>query len=101
MQYTEIAAEINVNAAALNFEVATLAQVFSENNYFGDHHGQFRHAHFGYLMSCMAQFDLMSKCWNGEGEPVGGTRLQGSSSATSMLPRLLSIASRSSCSGIR
>lgn len=75
MQYTDIANEINANAAALTFEVATLAKLFSETKFLGDNRN-FPHAHYGYLMACMAQLDLMSKCWNGEGEPEGGTRLQ-------------------------
>jgi hypothetical protein len=73
MQYTDIADKINANAAALNFEVATLAKLFSETQFLGDNRN-FPHAHFGYLMACMAQLDLMSKCEHGMVEPrVGQT----------------------------
>jgi hypothetical protein len=72
MQYTEIADEIDAKAAALYFEVATLAKLFSETQFLGDHRN-FPHAHFGYLMACMGQIDLMSKCEHGDGaEPQGG-----------------------------
>lgn len=70
MQYAEIADEISANAAALNFEVATLAKLFSETKFFGDNRN-FPHAHYGYLMACMGQIDLLSKCEYGKGEPPG------------------------------
>jgi hypothetical protein len=54
VQYIDIASEINANAAAVNFEVATLAQLFSTTEFLGDNR-HFPHAHFGYLMTCMAQ----------------------------------------------
>jgi hypothetical protein len=54
-----IAEEILAHAAALKFEVETLARCFAENRFFDDKNN-FRHAHFGYLMTCMAQVDVLS-----------------------------------------
>jgi hypothetical protein len=71
VKYTDIASEINANAAALNFEATTLAQLFSNTQFLGDNRN-FPHAHYGYLMACMGQIDLMSKCEYGKGEPPGG-----------------------------
>jgi hypothetical protein len=67
----EIASEIVANAKALDYEVATLAKCFKENRFFGDDRN-FPHAHYGYIMACMGQLDLMSKCEFGLGEPQGG-----------------------------
>ena len=71
VKYTGIADEILANASALEYEVNTLAQCFAETNFFGDTRN-FPHAHYGYLMACMGQIDLMSKCEFGPSEPKGG-----------------------------
>jgi hypothetical protein len=70
MKYTEIADELIANATALNDEVSSLAKLFSETAFLGDNRN-FPHAHFGYLMACMGQIDLMSKCEWGPKEPRG------------------------------
>jgi hypothetical protein len=68
----EIADEITNGVSALQFEVTTLAQRFVEvPRFFGDSRN-FPYAHYGYLMACMGQIDLMSRCWFGPGEPQGG-----------------------------
>ena len=68
MKYTEIADELIANATALNDEVFRLAKLFSETAFLGDNRN-FPHAHYGYLMACMGQIDLMSKCEWGPVEP--------------------------------
>jgi hypothetical protein len=69
VKYTDIADEITASATALHDEVTTFAQRFSETRFFGDTRN-FPHAHYGYLMACMAQIDLMSKCEWGPNEPA-------------------------------
>ncbi|WP_280301523.1 hypothetical protein [Nocardia abscessus] len=59
MKADGIAEEILAHSAALKFEVETLARCFAENRFFDDKNN-FRHAHFGYLMTCMAQVDVLS-----------------------------------------
>lgn len=71
MQCTEIVDEIMANATSLNDEANALAKLFSETKFLGDNRN-FPHAHYGYLIACMGQIDLMSKCEFGEGEPTGG-----------------------------
>ena len=66
MKYTEIPDELIANATALNDEVSSLAKLFSETAFLGDNRN-FPHAHYGYLMACMGQIDLMSKCEWGPG----------------------------------
>jgi hypothetical protein len=56
-----IATEITDSAAALEGEVTTLAKSFKESRFFGDNRN-FPHAHYGYIMACMGQIDLMSLC---------------------------------------
>jgi hypothetical protein len=70
VKYTVIASEITANAAGLHDEVITLAQLFSKTQFLGDNRN-FPHAHHGYLMACMGQIDLMSKCEFGPNEPPG------------------------------
>lgn len=71
VKYPDIAAEIAAGAEALNYEVKALADIFSGTQFLSDHRN-FPHAHYGYLMSCMAQIDLTSRCEYGIGEPEGG-----------------------------
>ena len=71
LNFNEIAREITANAAALHVEVTTLAQLFSTTQFLGDNRN-FPHAHYGYLMACMGQLDLMSKCEYGLNDPEGG-----------------------------
>lgn len=71
VDFHEIASEISGTVDALNYEVKTLAKRFAENGFFGDKR-HFPHAHHGYIMACMGQLDLMSKCEFGPGEPPGG-----------------------------
>lgn len=59
MRAHDIADEILAHSAALKFEVDTLARCFAGNRFFDDKNS-FRHAHFGYRMSCMAQVDALS-----------------------------------------
>jgi hypothetical protein len=68
MRYAEIADELVANATALHYEVSSLAKLFSETAFLGDNRN-FPHAHYGYLMACMGQIDLMSKCEWGPVEP--------------------------------
>jgi hypothetical protein len=49
---------------ALRFEVHKLAELFHDNAFFGDP-GNFRHAHYGYLMACMGRVDQYSALWQG------------------------------------
>jgi hypothetical protein len=69
VKYAEIADELIANATALNGEVSSLAKLFSETEFLGDNR-HFPHAHYGYLMACMGQIDLMSKCEWGPVEPA-------------------------------
>jgi hypothetical protein len=71
VDFTEIAGEISRTAEALKYEVTTLAKCFAGNAFFGDKR-QFPHAHYGYVMACMGQLDLMSKCEIGPTGPPGG-----------------------------
>lgn len=59
MHAAEIAEEILAHSAALKFEVETLATCFAGNGFFGDSNN-FRHGHYGYLMTCLAQVDVLS-----------------------------------------
>lgn len=59
MDAAQIAEEILAHSAALKFEVETLTACFAENNFFGDPNN-FRHGHYGYLMTCLAQIDVLS-----------------------------------------
>jgi hypothetical protein len=68
MKYSDIADELIANATALNDEVSNLAKLFSQTAFLGDCRN-FSHAHYGYLMACMGQIDLMSKCEWGPVEP--------------------------------
>ena len=68
MKYSDIADELIADATALNDEVSHLAKVFSQTAFLGDRRN-FPHAHYGYLMACMGQVDLMSKCEWGPVEP--------------------------------
>lgn len=68
VKYTEIADELIASAHALNDEVSKLAKLFCETSFLGDNRN-FPHAHHGYLMACMSQIDLMSKCEWGPVEP--------------------------------
>lgn len=68
----DIADEILANVAALAYEVNALAQRFDEEPKFYGDNRNFPHAHYGYLMACMGQIDVMSKCEFGPGEPHGG-----------------------------
>jgi hypothetical protein len=49
---------------ALLFEVHTLADLFHGNSFYDDPL-KFRHAHYGYLMACMARVDQYSAFWKG------------------------------------
>ncbi|AQT79195.1 hypothetical protein B1R94_07820 [Mycolicibacterium litorale] len=71
MNTDEIADELVGSATTLRDEVADLSQLFGETGFLGDCRN-FPHAHFGYIMACMSQIDLLSKCAYGEGEPKGG-----------------------------
>ena len=68
MKYSDIADELTANATALNDEVSNLAKLFCQTAFLGDSRN-FSHAHYGYLMACMGQIDLMSKCEWGPVEP--------------------------------
>ncbi|WP_405151068.1 hypothetical protein OG308_15785 [Nocardia salmonicida] len=68
----EIADEIYSNAAALEWEVNTLATAFAKTSFFGDNR-HFPHAHYGYLMACMGQIDIMSGCEAGNISSRGQT----------------------------
>lgn len=68
--YTDIADELVANATALTEEIASLATLFSQTAFLGNNRN-FSHAHYGYLMACMGQIDLMSKCEWGPNEPRG------------------------------
>ena len=48
--------------------MCSLAKLFSETAFLGDNRS-FPHAHYGYLMACRGQIDLMSKCEWGRVEP--------------------------------
>ena len=78
VKYTEIADELIANVTALNDEVSSLAKLFSETAFLGDNRN-FPHAHYGYLMACMGQIDLISKCEWGPVEPARNQtpRMQG------------------------
>jgi len=65
----EIVDEIAANAAALDFETTTLAKCFAREKFFGDNRN-FPHAHYGYLMACMGQLDLVSQSEYGPGNPL-------------------------------
>lgn len=69
-KYADIAREIVANATALNDEANALAKLFAETQFLGDNRN-FPHAHYGHLMACMGQIDLMSKCEYGRREPTG------------------------------
>jgi hypothetical protein len=71
VEFSEIASEIRGTAEALKYEVTTLAKCFAENAFFGDKR-HFPHAHYGYIMACMGQLDLMSKCEIGPSDSPGG-----------------------------
>jgi|GEM_PF-2607452 len=68
MPYSDIADELIANAAALNDEVSNIAKLFYQTAFLGDRRN-FPHAHYGYLMACMGQIDLLSKCEWGPSEP--------------------------------
>ncbi|MFI6220118.1 hypothetical protein ACIBEH_06150 [Nocardia salmonicida] len=59
MKADDIAKELLAHSEALKFEVDTLAGCFAGSRFFNDTNN-FRHAHFGYLMACMAQIDALS-----------------------------------------
>ncbi|MDX1885820.1 hypothetical protein [Mycolicibacterium sp. 120270] len=58
----------NFSERGQNDEVSNLAKLFSQTAFLGDR-SNFSHAHYGYLMACMGQIDLMSKCEWGPVEP--------------------------------
>lgn len=57
----------------LEFEVSTLSRVFKETRFFG-HPSNFPHAHYGYLMACMAKIDMLSSYWSGQVGSKGQTQ---------------------------
>jgi hypothetical protein len=62
MDADEIANQLVANATALHDEVATLGQHFARKPTFLGDSRNFPHAHYGYLMACMGQIDVMSVC---------------------------------------
>jgi hypothetical protein len=84
VKFDEIANEITANAATLQQEVVAIAAFLD-----GREH-QFRHAHYGYLMACMGQIDVMSYCMFGPDTHSWATKPDGCNSswrATSMRTR--------------
>lgn len=81
MDAEAIAAELLADATTLHGEVAAVADGLERNT--SAH--RFRYAHYGYLMACMGQFDLLSRCEFGVGEPQGGQTVR----MRSFMPRYL------------
>jgi hypothetical protein len=79
VNYDDIASELTANATTLRDEVVALSKVFADTKFLGDNRN-FPNAHYGYIMACMGQIDLMSKCeWGPTREPRGNQtpRMQG------------------------